>query len=1058
MRDSFLRRRRHRARLRDATACALAAVLLGATASTTDAAAPAREARDVPAPTATTSVVTVKTGGDRSGDQSVAPLAGVRLGLYRSATGGSPLDTCASDAQGDCSFQVTGTQSGGPESGARLWVRQVAAPDGWFSNAAFRTGGTANTPYRFQTPALHAGTTYRSTDSGPDGFMVSSGASNQAASGGTWQQSRDNPVLPEKCGLKVALVMDLSGSMNGSVPALKSAADTFVNSLQGTPSSMARFTFSDYSPATRGGANAPGLASVSTTADATAFKNTYASWTNATANGSTNWDRALYEPALVTEKYDLAVVITDGMPTRYGTPSGTGGNGSLTRLRELENGIFSANALKAQDTRVLAVGVGNGTSGNAGQNLASLSGPTKYDGSNIADADYFQEADFAGAGAALRRLALANCTPALSVVKQIRDQDGTLSNAPQGWTFDGSTTTAGVSVTSPRTTTADGTGAVSFPLRYDEAVPTADVAVTERQQSGYTLVQQSGRNATCYDKVSEQSVPVTDDPGGGPGFTAAVPFDGSVTCTVVNQAPAAVVPAQLQVDKEWSVTAGGETRTYANGEQPSDLQAGLRLSDTSGTGTSDASWSTPREGYRAGQQATVSETTRFGADLDCALTATDFDDVPLPAGDPSRQITLEAGLNRHRLTNHVTCHTTLRLAKSLPQGDADPHDWALKATGAGGALTGPEGTTGSPQAQAEVTPGARYQLSERLDSTGPELLTYAQVDKRTDYQSNPLSTGSMTCLAYGKSGEQLLGWSDGINGGVNVSLGLHAVCTAVNEAVPLTLVKKVEGGSAVPGDWDVTATPVEGEPAGVPARTVAGKDDPGTTVLVRPGRGYRIGESEGPAGYELTSVSCVIDSGDSGAGPVVTLASGQRGTCVLTNTYRPAKLTLVKNVRNEHGGRARPTDWTLSAKGPTPGVEGPTGDPAVTGAELAPGTYTLGEKGPEGYDAGAWDCREGDEELPVRDGRVTLTRGSTVRCALTNTDRAPSPTPTPTPTPTPKPTPTPAPGPSHHPGGGGGSLPDTGDQTLWIGAGAGLLLLLGAWLTLRARRRGFLGH
>ncbi|NED92568.1 VWA domain-containing protein, partial [Streptomyces sp. SID11233] len=105
----------------------------------------------------------------------------------------------------------------------------------------------------------------------------------------------------------------------------------------------------------------------------------------------------------------LAVVITDGMPTRYGTPSGPGGNGSLTRFRELENGIFSANALKAEGTRVLAVGVGAGVQGNASLNLASLSGQTRYNGANIATADYFQEQNFAQVGTALRSLALANC-------------------------------------------------------------------------------------------------------------------------------------------------------------------------------------------------------------------------------------------------------------------------------------------------------------------------------------------------------------------------------------------------------------------------------------------------------------------------------------------------------------------------------------------------------------------------------------------------------------------------------------------------------------------------
>ncbi|MFF5694091.1 VWA domain-containing protein [Streptomyces albidoflavus] len=655
-------------------------------------------------------MVTVKTGGDRNGDTSVAPLAGVRLGLYEAEDGGTPAFTCVSDADGDCSFVVTGTAVGGANEGRQFWVRQVAAPDGWFVNDTFRTGGTVTTPYRFQTPRLAAATTYSSTATGPGGFMVGSGGSNRTASTGTWQSSRVNPALPERCGLRVALIMDLSGSMSGSVPALKTAADTFVDALQGTPSSMARFTFSSYSPATRGGANAPGLVSVSTLADAAAFKRTYASWTNATAEGSTNWDRALYEPASATSQYDVAVVITDGMPTNYSIPGGPSGgaSGSVTRFRELESGIASANALN-EGTRVLAVGVGEGTSGNAALNLASISGTEKYDGDNIATADYFQEADFAGAGAALRRLALAPCTPAVSVVKQIEAEDGTRTNAPAGWTFDAATQTPGVTVTSPRTTTGDGTGAVSFPLVYDGA-ETATLSVAERQQPGYQVVQQGGRNAVCTDRITERPVEVTDDPGGGPGFSVDVGVLASVTCSVVNKAPPELVPASLTVAKQWSVTTDGAPQVYPEGEQPRELRADLTLGDPTGNGSSPWEWGRVRDGYAAGEQVGVSEAPRFAAGVDCDLTGVDFDGTELDPAAPSTTVTLAAGANRHQVTNHVTCRTKLTLAKRVLGGEADPDDWTLYADGTGQSL---EGVTGSPEVTGVQVDSGRYVLAER---------------------------------------------------------------------------------------------------------------------------------------------------------------------------------------------------------------------------------------------------------------------------------------------------------------------------------------------------------
>ena len=49
-------------------------------------------------------------------------------------------------------------------------------------------------------------------------------------------------------------------------------------------------------------------------------------------------------------------------------------------------------------------------------------------------------------------------------------------------------------------------------------------------------------------------------------------------------------------------------------------------------------------------------------------------------------------------------------------------------------------------------------------------------------------------------------------------------------------------------------------------------------------------------------------------------------------------LTLVKEVINDDGGSADPTDWTLTADGPTP-IAGVTGTPAITDAPVVPLQY-----------------------------------------------------------------------------------------------------------------------
>jgi Prealbumin-like fold domain len=55
-------------------------------------------------------------------------------------------------------------------------------------------------------------------------------------SNGVWQQSRVDPPLPDKCGLRVALIIDWSTSVAGQEAQLRAAADALVDTLSGTPS------------------------------------------------------------------------------------------------------------------------------------------------------------------------------------------------------------------------------------------------------------------------------------------------------------------------------------------------------------------------------------------------------------------------------------------------------------------------------------------------------------------------------------------------------------------------------------------------------------------------------------------------------------------------------------------------------------------------------------------------------------------------------------------------------------------------------------------------------
>ncbi len=106
-----------------------------------------------------------------------------------------------------------------------------------------------------------------------------------------------------------------------------------------------------------------------------------------------------------------------------------------------------------------------------------------------------------------------------------------------------------------------------------------------------------------------------------------------------------------------------------------------------------------------------------------------------------------------------------------------------------------------------------------------------------------------------------------------------------------------------------------------------------------------------------------------------------RRSCTIVNDDIPAQLTLVKEVINDHGGTAVPADWTLDAQGPTP-ISGATGTPAVTNAEVFPGTYEVTESGPAEYVPTTFVCVGGIQN----DDSITLALGESATCTITNDD------------------------------------------------------------------------
>ncbi|MEU5361222.1 hypothetical protein ACGF0C_20690 [Streptomyces albidoflavus] len=774
---------------------------------------------EVPPPTATTSVVTVRTGGDRTADAEVGPLAGVTLGLFADEGATEPVDpdwgVCVSDADGDCSFTVPGTGPGGPNEGAVYTVRQIAAPSGWYTNPELRTGpgsgsGSLSPAYAFPTPELEGGQTYSSTSD----FMYSTEyrESPFTASTGIWQQSRNNPPLNGACGIDVALVLDLSASVGSALPQLKDAADQFTDALAGTPSRLSLFSFDRNSPST-GTENHPEPTSVSTQAGADAFKSLYADWD---LGSGTNWDQGLYAVAKAPNRYDLTVVLTDGNPTRFSKP--IEGDGSRTHFADTEGGIFAANAVKAQGTRVVAVGVGRGVEGVSGLNLRAISGPEAFTGDNPETADYYQTTDFTAAGAALNQLALSNCAGTVSVIKQIVPESNTgedvsgSRNAGPGWEFTASSTEPLGGLPDTRATDDDGTGGVTFEPEFPPTTGEAPVTVEETQQPNHTLVTQGGANAVCVNLDDGASVPVTNS--GPTGFTVDLARQGGVSCTVYNRPdPSQDELADLTVDKRWTI----DGTTYDEGDQPDGYEATLTLTGPDGAAATPQPWGTPRTGYAPGDTATVDEETTLPDR--CELTdsqVTEANGDPA-TGDLPFRATLDREHTRLTVTNTVTCDeeedsARLRLVKKVVNrhgGTATPSDWQLTATGPD-QLGGPGGAVG------EVAPGT-YQLAE---SDGPE-------------------------------GYDASGWS----------------CVGENGPIPVTDEDEVTLAAGQRATCTVTNTDREG-PGPSPSPTPT----PTPTHTHGPGPGGELPDTGGPGATELLALAVGLTA----AGALAALVTGAR--------------------------------------------------------------------------------------------------------------------------------------------------------------------------------------
>ena len=159
-------------------------------------------------------------------------------------------------------------------------------------------------------------------------------------------------------------------------------------------------------------------------------------------------------------------------------------------------------------------------------------------------------------------------------------------------------------------------------------------------------------------------MPVTNV--GTTGFTVAASSTDPISCPVYNLAPQP--PATITVNKTWVING----TTYADGTQPAEFQAELRMTGPGAAGATDQGWGVPRTGFSVGNSTTLSEMVTTPDPALCTaqsqlVTVNGSSAAPLPQTMPAT-VTLTQPTNTAVVRNTVTCQSRLTLVKQVIGG------------------------------------------------------------------------------------------------------------------------------------------------------------------------------------------------------------------------------------------------------------------------------------------------------------------------------------------------------------------------------------------------------
>ncbi|HTX11850.1 MAG TPA: VWA domain-containing protein [Solirubrobacteraceae bacterium] len=698
------------------------------------------------------------------------------------------------------------------------------------------------------------------------------GTSSTVYSGGsvTVNTPASNPSTKLDCGLRVALVLDESASINATDAGhVRAAANGFVSALSGTGASVGIIAF-----AQRARTGVP-----YTEVTPTTIGSTFSPFINGTTTGSflyppasvgtrsgTNWQGAFNQVYALGEHPDLIVFVTDG------DPNGTNSTTSFTTTLDGGTDIMGpavtvANALKALGTRVFAIGVGEAVSNEASKSrLTAVSGPAEFTGTpphdHVATSDW-TTVDFDQLKDKLGEIVGELCEGSLTVIKWDSTPNGPgWSEARAGeWRFTATLTTSGHRWVHPDVgsvdsaslvTDNDGTARFEWELTHPEAAMLS--VVRENSKPGYDLVDAQCEVHSSNGTTTTSLLRTTEPIGEG----LIVPPHGYVTCAAYNRQRAAhltvvkrLVPANDPGRFDLLVDGVSWRDGVGNGGTTGRLVVALgrhTVSEQAAPGTTLGDYSTSITCENNGSE--IAHGT--GPSLSVDLTS-ESDDIVCT------------------ITNTSTTHGNLTVEKHLLPSD-DPGRFDLLINGAppnsGSTGVGDGGSTGPIR-----LPFGTYEVSESA----------AGATDLADYDT------SITCIDE-DTGDEV---ASGTGTSVSVTLDTaNVLCTITNAHIPppvvahLTVVKHLSP-SDDPGLFNLL---IDGTPW---AQAVG---DSGSTGSLEFELGtYKVSESAAAgtdlANYDI-STSCVNNgttlATGTGAAPVAVKLKRETDNivCTITNTRK----------------------------------------------------------------------------------------------------------------------------------------------------------------------------